>query len=257
MLAGHAAAAGEAFVRISSLASSTRFICSGIPLVEQQNRMDVAVAGVKHIDDPQSYVLPISMIRRRMCGSLRPRHDAVLRAIAGAQPADRAERLLAALPQLQPLLGVRAPGALRGRLHCLQSAMIRSRCCIEPGFQAVDFDQQDRLGIERKAEVKRRFDGDENALIHHLERRRNDARADDLADRVRGVVDTNRTRPASSGTPCGLRVSRTQTLVTMAERPFAADDRADQVEPGGSSAGPPNCDDRCRPPSRLRRPARG
>ena len=37
---------------------------------------------------------------------LRARHDAVLRAIAGAEPADGAERLLAALPQLQPLFGV-------------------------------------------------------------------------------------------------------------------------------------------------------
>ena len=67
--------------------------------------------------------------------------------------------------------------------------MIRSRCCVEPRFQPVDFDQQDRLGVERKAEVKRRFDRHQNPLIHHFQRRRNDARADDLADRVGGVVD--------------------------------------------------------------------
>ena len=67
--------------------------------------------------------------------------------------------------------------------------MIWSRCCVEARFQAVDFDQQDRLGVERKAEVKRRLDGDQDALVHHLQRRRDDARADDLADRVRRVVD--------------------------------------------------------------------
>ena len=46
---------------------------------------------------------------------LRARHDAVLRAIAGAQPADGAERLLAALPQQQPLFVATWPGGLRGR----------------------------------------------------------------------------------------------------------------------------------------------
>ena len=167
-----------------------------------------------------------------MCGSLRPRHDAVLRAVAGAQPADRAERLLAALPQQQPLLRRRSPAGLRGRRSCRQMLDDPVALAVEPGFQAVDFDQQDRLGVERKAEVKRRFDGDQNALIHHLQRRGDDAGADDLADRVGGVVDRSRTRRACVRTAFGLRVSRTQTLVTMAKRPLAADDRAGQVEPG-------------------------
>ena len=70
-----------------------------------------------------------------------------------------------------------------------QISVISVALRIEPSFQAIDFDQQNRLGIERKAKVKRLFDRDQDALVHHLQRRRNDARADDLADRLRGIID--------------------------------------------------------------------
>ena len=161
---------------------------------------------------------------------LRARHDAVLRAVAGAQPADRAERLLAALPQLQPLLGVGGEAHFAGTVlpADLDDAVALR---VEARFQAVDFDQQDRLGIERKAEVKRRFDGDQNALVHHLQRGRDDARADDLADRLRRVVDRFE---HAEHRAAALRIARQPhpDLGDDAERPFAADDRADQVEPG-------------------------
>ena len=107
--------------------------------------------------------------------------------------------------------------------------MIRSRCCVEPGFQAVDFDQQHRLGVERKAEVKGRLDGRQDALVHHFQRGGNDARGDDLADRVGGVVDRSNT-PSIVRTPCGIARQPDPDLGDDGQRPFAADQHADQVE---------------------------
>ena len=52
------------------------------------------------------------------------------------------------------------------------------------------------------------------------------------------------------------RVSRTQTLVTIASVPSLPTSAPVRSSPGGSSAGPPNCDDRAVGQSRLRRPAR-
>ena len=63
---------------------------------------------------------------------LGPRHDAVLRAVAGAEPADRAERLLAALPQLQPLLGVVGQADFAGAVLRGRSRRSRSRCASSP-----------------------------------------------------------------------------------------------------------------------------
>ena len=119
---------------------------------------------------------------------LRARHDAVLRAIAGAQPADRAKGLLAAFPELQPLFLVASQPHFAGAAPLAQLDDLIA-LLIEPRFEAIDFDQQNRLGVERKAELKRRLDRDQNSLIHHFQRRRHDSRADDLADRGRGVID--------------------------------------------------------------------
>ena len=102
---------------------------------------------------------------------------------------------------------------------------------IEADFEAVDFDEQHRLGIERKAELERLLDGDQDALVHHFERGRDDARADDVADRLRRVVDRIEHGEHRAD---ALRIAREPDpdLGDDAERAFAADDRADQVGPG-------------------------
>ena len=92
-----------------------------------------------------------------MCGSLRPRHDAVLRAVARRQPADGAERLLAALPQQQPFrVGVR-PAHLAG-VVLLGDGGDALGVGVQPRLQAVHFHDEHRAGVEREAEVKRRLD---------------------------------------------------------------------------------------------------
>ena len=52
VLAGHAAAASDALVENFAAGRQHAVHLLRIAFVEQQNRMDVAVAGVEHVDDP-------------------------------------------------------------------------------------------------------------------------------------------------------------------------------------------------------------
>ena len=110
---------------------------------------------------------------------------------------------------------------------------------VEAGFQAVDFHDEHRAGVEREAEVERRLDRLQDQLIEHLQGAGNDAGADDVADRVGGVVD--RLEDAEQRA-IRLRVARDAHphFGDDAERPFAADDDAGQVVAGivlGRAAG--------------------
>jgi hypothetical protein len=74
---------------------------------------------------------------------LGARHDAVLRAVTGAEPADRAEGLLAALPQQLPLRRRRRLADFPGAA-AWQSSTIGLASFVDGDLQAVDFDQQHR-----------------------------------------------------------------------------------------------------------------
>ena len=111
-----------------------------VALVEEQDRVDVAVAGMEDVADPRAGGVRRWPRSRAGCrGSLRARHHAVLRAVARRQPADGAERLLAALPQQRP-----APPRSSRHAHLARAVLLgtRPRCArrlrIEPRLQAVD-----------------------------------------------------------------------------------------------------------------------
>ena len=133
VLAGDAAAAGEALVE--DLVAGRQHALDLRPASRSSNSRIgwmLPSPAWKTLTIRMSYFAPISRDPLQDVRQLRARHDAVLRAVAGAQPADRAERLLAALPQQQPLLGVGRPGGLRGRRACWQISTIRSRCSSRP-----------------------------------------------------------------------------------------------------------------------------
>ena len=188
MLGRDAAAAGDALLQ--NLASRGHGPLDLLPvaLVEQQDRMDVAVAGMGHVDDADLMFLADLGRAANDLRQPRARHHAVLDRIAGTQPAGRADGRLAALPEQLPLLG---RGCLQhfpgpeplAELDDLLLLPIQSR------LRPIDFDHQHRAGVGRKAELKRLFDRRQNALVHQFHRRGNDARRDDLADGVAGVVD--------------------------------------------------------------------
>ena len=106
----------------SRLAAWARAVRSRIALIQQQDGMDVAVAGMGHVDDADAMLgrnLRDAAENVRQAG---PRHDAVLKHVARAEAAQRADGHLAAFPQQLPLgrrLGLedlaRLPIAANGR----------------------------------------------------------------------------------------------------------------------------------------------
>ena len=103
---------------------------------------------------------------------------------------------------------------------------------IEPGLEPVDLDQQNRLGIQRKAEMECLLDGHQDALVHHFQSGRHDASADNGANRIRGIG--NRFEDAQHGAPA-LWIARQSDpgLGDDGQSPLAADKQAGQVEPRG------------------------
>ena len=75
------------------------------------------------------------------------------------------------------------------------------------------------------------FERPDNSLVHHLQRRRNNAGCDNFADRVGGVVD--RVEHAEHRAIALWVAGQTNpSFRNDGQRAFAADQRADQIEPG-------------------------
>src|SRR5262249_42575819 len=104
VLARHAAAAGDALLEDLVAGLEHALDLGSVALVEEQDRVNVAVARVKYIDDPHAVFLADLGDASQHVRQLRARDDAVLGAVTWAEPANRAEGLLAAFPQQQPLL---------------------------------------------------------------------------------------------------------------------------------------------------------
>src|SRR5262249_29422835 len=99
VLAGHAAADANALVENLVTCRQHALHLIGVALVEQQDWMKVAVAGVEDVAHAETILLANASNFTQHVRQLRARHDAILRAITRRQPADGAERLLARLPQ--------------------------------------------------------------------------------------------------------------------------------------------------------------
>src|SRR5438874_10138831 len=106
--------------------------------------MDIPIAGVEHIDHPQivsgGYLDDFPQNMWKLCAW----DDAVLRAVARAQPADGPKRLFAALPELHPLLGISGEADFAGVASFAERDDLVP-LLIEAGFQTVHFEEQDCL----------------------------------------------------------------------------------------------------------------
>ena len=71
--------------------------------VVEHERMQVAVAGVEHVPDPEAVRAESSLDPAQRLRKPRPRDDAVLDVVVGAHPAHRREGGLAAVPERGPL----------------------------------------------------------------------------------------------------------------------------------------------------------
>ena len=189
---------------------------AGLRVVEEHERMEVAVAGVKDVGDAQP-------VRRRQCIDLlehiaqaRARDDAVLHVVARADPAHRGERGLARFPD-QRSFDVVGRDADLGRAACGARVDDFTKRRIRLDGRPVELDDQRgaAVGIPGVHRLLARHDREP---IHHLDGGGCDARGDDSRHRLAGVahaVNAARTVCVDSGT----RTMRSTTSVTMPRVP--------------------------------------
>ena len=104
-----------------------------------------------------------------------PRDHAVLDDVVGADPADRGEGRLAALPEQRPLGVVGGDPDLE---RAVRRRQCRSTCSnwSRPRPRPVQLDDQHRAGALGVAAVHRRLGRLDRQRVHHLDRGRDDAR---------------------------------------------------------------------------------
>ena len=193
--------------------------------------MQIAVAGVEHVGDAQA------VVRRQFADALehlrqpRPRDGAVHAVVVGRDAPDRRERCLASGPEQQPLLLGRRYLAGDGLAVARNSLDARDQV-IDLGLRAVEFDDQERLDVERIAGVHEFLGGVDRGLVHHLHAAGNDAGTDDARDTVAGIL---RPHEADQHRARGLRLLEDAhgDLGDDTEQPFRAGNDPEQVVAAG------------------------
>ena len=133
---------------------------------------------------------PYSSDRSRMPASTLGssfRNGAVHAVVVRRDAADCGKRRLAPCPEGQPLL-------LRGRSTAHRRAILR-RDLFDPSDQMIDldarpveFDDQQRLAVERIPRVDKILRRVDRRPVHHLHAARNDAGADDVGDALSALL---------------------------------------------------------------------
>ena len=178
MLAGDATAERDARLEdlVAGRQDARRLLA--VALVEEDDRMDVAVTGMKDVADAQAMARADPLDTREDLGKPRPRHDAVLRAVARRQAAHGAECALATLPQHRALRLVRG-GADTAGAGIAADVDDAGRELRQAGGRAVELDQENGAGVGRKPGMIRCLDRRDDRPVHHLERGGHDAGGDD------------------------------------------------------------------------------
>ena len=227
VLARHAAAEFNALVQNVVARRERAFHLIGIALIIQHQGMNIAVAGVKDIRDAQAVFPARRADEAHDLGQLRARHHAVLGEIIRTEPADSAERAFAAFPEQSTFVVVFRQTHFAGSIR-FADFDDASGLFFESGCHPVQFHDQHRAGIERKAEVIGGFDRLRDELVHHLQRAGHNACGDNFADRLARVVHA--LEHAQHRFVSLRRADEPdQHLRDDAEHPFTADHRAAQI----------------------------
>ena len=194
--------------------------------VEEHERMEVAVAGVEDIGDPQAVLGSQIGDLLQDAGDLLARNDAVLHEVIAADPAHCGEGALAAFPHQLALGGV----ARDADLH--RAALARQLDGPLGGVLAfrqrtVDVHQERRAHFG-PVDARGGFGGDDGERIHHLDGGGHDARGDDGRDRVARLF-VGRERREEGARGFGLAQDAQHHFGHDPEQPLAADDHAEQV----------------------------
>ncbi len=162
----------------------------GISRIEQDHRMEIAVAGMKHVGVPQAVAVGDRGNLSQGVGQSRAGHRTVGHEETRCQPGDRAKRSSPARPQPVSFGRIFRPANLTAAV--LQTQLANPlRLLLQSGQRAVHLDDQHGPGIQRIAAGLAALDSPNHGSIHHLQRRRSHARSHHgrhRASRVRHVV---------------------------------------------------------------------
>ncbi len=154
--------------------------------VEQDQRMQIAVAGVEHVHAAQRVFLFHLFDRAQHAAEMLARNRAVHAVVVGRDAAGGRKRVFASRPEAQAL-GFRLRDDALRRTGGLEHALDLGDLLGDFLGRAVAFREQDRFGAEVVAGAHKRLDGLRRLAVHHLEPGRNDARRDDRRDRIAGL----------------------------------------------------------------------
>ena len=174
--------------RISAAQRLGAIVRAGVAAVEQDQRVQVAVAGVEDVGDADAVLAAERLDADQRLAEAAARHDAVLDDEVGAEAADRRERRLAALPDRHPLVGVLRDADFVGAGGADQRLEL-DELRVDVGGLAFELDEQHRRGVERIAGVHRGFGRLDRQVVHDLHRARAAARSDDARHRVAGGLE--------------------------------------------------------------------
>src|SRR5581483_11375271 len=227
---GHAAANLDALLQDLAAGCQHSPYLIGIPLIKQQDWMDVAVTSMEDIADADLVFLADPANRTENVRQLGPRHHAVLGTVTIGQPADGTKRLLARFPQQLPIRIAVGPADLAG-VVLFGNGLDALHVSTQPGSQAVHFHDQHRAGIQGETKVKRCLHGLQDQVVEHLQRCRYDPSTNQVTDRVGGIID-GLEDPEERPVRFGIARYPHPYLGGDAEGALAADQDAGQIEAG-------------------------
>ncbi len=157
-----------------------------VGIVEDQG-VQVAVAGMEHVGDPQAVVRAQRLHALQDIRQLAARDRAVHAIVVGRDPADRGEGRLAAEPEALALGIAGADPDVAGAVLA-GDAGDQLEQMVDLGGRAVQFADQQGLHIERIARMAERLGGVDRRAVHHLQAARDDAGRDDRGDAITALL---------------------------------------------------------------------
>ena len=150
--------------------------------VEQDHRMQIAITRVEQVGDRQVVALADLDHLGQDLGQPRARYHRVVQIVIRRDAAHRAGGTLARRPEACAFLGGRRQTNFE-RTGSAADLVDDGRLAVHLLDQAVYLDEQHRACFGRIAGLERGFNSRNGEPIHHLERRRHQAAADQVGDR--------------------------------------------------------------------------
>ena len=150
--------------------------------------MQIAVAGMKHVGDAKTVFLREIADPRQRLRQCAARDGAVHAEIIRRDPPHGRKRRLAAGPE-QIAFGFRGGNLASGRAAALRDRLDPFDQFIDLDAGTIEFDDQQRLDVERIAGMNEGFGGVDRRSVHHFHAARDDPGADDPRHAFAGRLD--------------------------------------------------------------------